>query len=64
MNEKDYPLADINNLNLDILEKINENERIIKKMLRIPKKLLTSEQVDEIRWRVAQRAALARQLKK
>ena len=58
------PPLPLEEYNLDILEKFNENENIINKLLKIPKKLLTEEQNAEILERVHLRVELARQLRK
>lgn len=58
------PPLPLEEYNLDILEKFNENENIINKLLKIPKKLLTEEQAAEILERVHLRVELARQLRK
>ena len=58
------PPLPLEEYNLDILEKFNENENIINKLLKIPKKLLTEEQAAEILERVHLRVELARRLRK
>ena len=58
------PPLPLEEYNLDILEKFNANEQAIKALLRIPKKLQTSEQIAEIIERTHLRVELGRLLKK
>ena len=63
MDEKDWPIIDTSDLNQEAVREFYENEKIIRKLDRIPKKRITPEEDYELRYRVWNRANIVRRFR-
>ena len=59
-----YVDINIDELNKNVLIEFEENEKRIKYLLRIPKKRITQEEQEELRYRVWNRVNIIHRLKK
>ena len=58
--KNDWPIIDTTGMNKDALLEFEQNEKIIKRLLRVPKKRRTEEQIDELHYRVWNRVNIIR----
>ena len=58
--KNDWPIIDTTGMNKDALLEFAQNEKIIKRLLRVPKKRRTEEQIDELHYRVWNRVNIIR----